>query len=164
MSTVEPRSTIEPIRASTSVRIDPARAFELFTARIDTWWPLETHSRAAGGFEGAGLKVERMEFQPFAGGKVLEHLSDGQALPWGEVLVWEPPVRFVLAWNPNSNANPPTELEVRFTEQPEGALVELEHRGWERLGEIALEARESYGGGWIITLGRFQEAADREVA
>jgi uncharacterized protein YndB with AHSA1/START domain len=157
-------STIEPIRVSISVRIDPARAFELFTARIDTWWPLGTHSRAADDFEGEGLKVERVDFPPFAGGTVLEHLSNGQALPWGEVLMWEPPARFVLSWKPNSNANPPTELEVRFTQQPDGTLVELEHRGWERLGEIALRARESYGEGWSTTLGRFQEAADREVA
>lgn len=164
MSTIEPSSTIEPIRASTSVRLDPARAFELFTARIDTWWPLETHSRAADDFDGEGVKVEHVDFQSFAGGKVLEHLSNGQVLPWGEVLVWEPPVRFVLAWKPNSNANPPTELEVRFTPKPDGTLVELEHRGWERLGEIAVKARGSYGEGWSISLGRFQEAADREVA
>jgi uncharacterized protein YndB with AHSA1/START domain len=164
MSTIEPASTIEPIRTSTSVRIDPARAFELFTARMDTWWPLETHSRAAYDFDGGSVKVERIDFQSFAGGKVLEHLSNGQVLPWGEVLVWEPPARFVIAWKPNSNSNPPTELEVRFTELPDGTLVELEHRGWERLGEIALQARESYGGGWTISLGRFHEAADREVA
>jgi uncharacterized protein YndB with AHSA1/START domain len=157
-------SVIEPIRASTSVRLDPARAFDLFTARIDTWWPVETHSRAANDLEGEGVKVERVEFQPGAGGTVLEHLSNGQVLPWGEVLVWDPPARFVLAWKPNSNVNPPTELEVRFTAQPDGTLVELEHRGWERLGEIALQARGSYGEGWSISLGRFREAAEREVA
>lgn len=157
-------STIEPIRASTSVRLEPARAFELFTARIDAWWPLETHSRAADDFEGEDVKVERVEFQPVAGGRVLEHLSNGQVLPWADVLVWEPPIRFVLAWKPNSNANPPTELEVRFTPQSGGTLVELEHRGWERLGEIALQARGSYGEGWSISLDRFREAADREGA
>jgi uncharacterized protein YndB with AHSA1/START domain len=157
-------STIEPIRASRSVRLDPARAFELFTARIDTWWPLETHSWAANGFEGENVKVERVEFQPLAGGKVLEHLSNGQVLPWGEVIVWEPPSRFVLAWKPNSNADPPTELEVRFTPQPDGTSVELEHRGWERLGDVALRARGSYGEGWSLSLDRFREAADREVA
>jgi uncharacterized protein YndB with AHSA1/START domain len=161
---IEPTSTIEPIRASTTVRLDPARAFELFTARIDTWWPVESHSRAADDFEGEKVQVERVEFQSFAGGGVLEHLSNGQVLPWGEVLVWKPPVRFVLAWKPNSNAYPPTELEVRFTPQADGTLVQLEHRGWERLGEIALESRESYGEGWSISLGLFQEAADREVA
>ena len=64
----------------------------------------------------------------------------------------------------NSSSRPPTELEVRFTRQGEGTLVELEHRGWEGLGEIAEEARASYGTGWIPTLARFQEAADKEVA
>jgi uncharacterized protein YndB with AHSA1/START domain len=156
--------SIDPIRATTSVRLDPTRAFALFTERIDTWWPLEKHSRAVDQFEEEGLKVEHVEFQPFVGGNVLEHMSNGATLPWGEVLVWEPPSRFVLAWKPNSNTNPPTELEVRFVDQPDGTLVELEHRGWERLGEIALEARSTYGGGWTVTLARFQDAAEKEVA
>ena len=157
-------SGIEPIRAGTFVRTDPQRAFELFTDRMDTWWPLEAFSRAASDFEGQDVKVERVEFQGRVGGQVLEHISNGQVLPWGEVLVWEPPSRFVLAWQPNSSSHPPTELEVRFAPQGEGTLVELEHRGWEGLGEIAEEARASYGTGWIRTLARFQEAADKEVA
>jgi uncharacterized protein YndB with AHSA1/START domain len=155
--------TIEPIRLSTTVRIDAARAFELFTARMGTWWPVEIHSRAAGGYEGEGLKVERVEFQPFVGGLVLEHMSNGVALPWGEVLLFEPPRRFVLAWKPNANANPPTEVEVRFTDGPDGTLVELEHRGWERLGDLAKAGRESYAGGWPTTMSRFHDAAEREV-
>jgi uncharacterized protein YndB with AHSA1/START domain len=152
-------SAIEPIRASVSVRTDPARAFEVFTDRLDSWWPLETHSRAADEFE--GLSVERVEFQGRVGGRVLEQLSDGQVLPWGEVLIWEPPHRFVLAWKPNSSPRPPTELEVRFTEHEGGTLVELEHRGWEVLGEVAEEARVSYGEGWLKTLELFARAIDR---
>jgi uncharacterized protein YndB with AHSA1/START domain len=157
-------TTIEPIRASTSVRIDPERAFELFTARIDTWWPLQTHSRAVSDFEGEGVKAERVDFQGRAGGQVLEHLSNGQVLPWGEVIVWEPPTRFVLAWRPNFSSRPPTEVEVRFTADQDGTLVELEHRGWERLGDLAEEGRASYGTGWILTLARFRDAAEGEVA
>jgi uncharacterized protein YndB with AHSA1/START domain len=156
-------SGIEPIRASISVRTDPARAFEVFTRRMDTWWPLEMHSRAVDEFEGA-VRADRVEFEERVGGRVLEHLSDGQVLPWGEVLVWEPPTRFVLAWKPNASPRPPTELEVRFTPEGDGALVELEHRGWERLGEIAQEARAGYGEGWLVTLGLFEQAIEREVA
>jgi uncharacterized protein YndB with AHSA1/START domain len=80
------------------------------------------------------------------------------------VLVWEPPHRFVLAWKPTSTPRPPTELEVRFTPQGGGTFVELEHRGWERLGDIAEEARASYGENWQRVLGRFGDAADKEVA
>jgi uncharacterized protein YndB with AHSA1/START domain len=153
---------LEPIRAQATVRLEPVRAFELFTAGIDTWWPVETHSRAVDQFE--GVKTERVRFEPFVGGKVLELMSNGETLPWGEVLAWEPPTRFVLAWKPNSNERPPTELEVRFTVQAGGTLVELEHRGWERVREIAAEAKPDYAAGWERTLGRFAEAAEREAA
>ena len=155
---------IEPIRAAVTVRAAPALAFELFTGRLDTWWPLERFSRSADDFEGEGVKVERIEFQGRAGGAVLEHLSNGQVLPWAEVLVWEPPSRLVLAWKPNATPLPPTELEVRFTPGGEGTLVELEHRGWERLGEVAEEARSGYGTGWVGVLALFEDAVNKEAA
>jgi uncharacterized protein YndB with AHSA1/START domain len=157
-------SEIEPIHASVHVRLEPAAAFELFTERLDTWWPFEKHSRAESDFEGQDVKVERIEFQGHAGGQVLEHLSNGQVLPWAVVVSWEPPTRLLLDWKPNSTPRPPTELEVRFTPDGDGTLVELEHRGWERLGEIAEEARSGYGTEWVKVLGRFGEEADREVA
>ncbi len=155
---------IEPIRLSVEVGVDTERAFRLFTEEIDTWWPLETHSRAVNDFEGGSLEVERVEFQPRVGGMVLEHLSDGQVLPWGEVLVWKPPRRVVLAWKPNSTPRPPTELEIRFTSVDGGTFVELEHRGWERLGDVAIEARRGYEQGWPGGLARFQDAANRRAA
>jgi uncharacterized protein YndB with AHSA1/START domain len=155
---------IEPIRASISVKADPARAFELFTDVMGAWWPVERYSRAVDEFEGQDVKVERVEFQHGVGGHVLEHLSNGEVLPWAEVLVWEPPSRLVLAWKPNSTDNPPTEVEVRFSPDGPGTLVELEHRGWERLGEIPESARARYGAGWTYNLERFEEAVQRQVA
>jgi uncharacterized protein YndB with AHSA1/START domain len=157
-------SAIEPIHASVTVKAEPTLAFELFTERLDTWWPFERFSRAGDDFEGEGVKVERIEFQRRVGGRVLEHLSNGRVLPWAEVLVWEPPARVVLAWKPNSTPHPPTELEIHFTAHGNGTLVELEHRGWERLGEIAEESRAGYGTGWIGVLARFEDAVAREVA
>jgi hypothetical protein len=38
--------------------------------------------------------------------------------------------------------------------------VELEHRGWERLGPDWAESRSTYAGGWIVTLERFRDHAD----
>jgi uncharacterized protein YndB with AHSA1/START domain len=157
-------SDIEPIRASVRVNTDPDRAFRVFTDHLDTWWPLEIHSRAVDEFEGEGVKAERVVFEGRVGGRVLEHLSDGRVLPWAEVLAWDPPTRFVLAWKPNSTPLPPTELEVRFTPEDGGTLVELEHRGWEVLGEIAEQTRAGYGGGWLKTLELYEQAIQREVA
>lgn len=152
-------SDVEPIRRSISVPVPPERAFELFTDRMHTWWPVQDYSRAASEFEGQGVKTERIEFPQQAGAEVLEHLSNGEALSWGEVLQWEPPVRFVLAWKPHPRPDPPTEVEVRFTAEGDGTLVELEHRGWERLGEGSADRRESYDMGWAPTLARFAEVA-----
>lgn len=155
---------VEPIRRSVVARCSPERAFRVFTEEIGSWWPAQTHSRAAMEFEDQGLKVERIEFQGRQGGQVLEHMSNGETLPWAEVIAWEPPSRFALAWRPHSRPQPPTEVEVTFTQQKEGTLVVLEHRGWERLTEVYQELYADYAGGWIQTLSRFAEAASREVA
>ena len=151
--------SMEPIRRSVTVGLERERAFTLFTEEIGTWWPVEMHSRAIDEFVDEDLKVERVEFQSRVGGQVLEHMSDGRTLPWGEVLVWEPPGRFVLAWHPSSSSRPPTEVEVRFTSGPDGTLVELEHRGWERLGSEFAEVRDGYDSGWAPTMERFRIAA-----
>ena len=60
----------DPIRRSVTVHCDPERAFEVFTAEMDRWWPVATHSRAVSEFDDEELKVERVEFQPWAGGQV----------------------------------------------------------------------------------------------
>jgi uncharacterized protein YndB with AHSA1/START domain len=72
------------------------------------------------------------------------------------VLVWDPPHRFVMTWHPGyEDPEQHTEVELRFREQGEATLVELEHRGWERLGERAMEARNGYNMGWDFVLGRY---------
>jgi hypothetical protein len=52
---------------------------------------------------------------------------------------------------------------VTFTPRGDGTLVELEHRGWERLTEDFSEPYADYSGGWIQTLKRFAAAASEEV-
>lgn len=80
----------------------------------------------------------------------------------GTVLEWEPPRRLVLAWKPNLADNPPTELQVTFSPDGDSTRVELEHRGWERLGALAQQARQGYGEGWTAVLGLFAHAAESE--
>ena len=55
------------------------------------------------------------------------------------------------------------EVEVRFTPDGSGTSVDLEHRGWARLGADAAEARRSYEGGWRAVLGtHFAQACQRD--
>ena len=57
-----------------------------------------------------------------------------------------------------SDWNAPTEVEVRFTPDGAGTLVELEHRGWERAGESGAKSRDGYDGGWNLVLARYAAA------
>ena len=105
------------------------------------------------------MTLERVVFEPREGGRVYEITSEGVEGPWAEVLAFEAPHRFVLAWKPNDRDEPPTEVEVRFVPDGGGTRVELEHRAWERLGDRAREARDAYAHGWTLTLERFVAAA-----
>jgi uncharacterized protein YndB with AHSA1/START domain len=157
---------VEPIRRSVTVRCTPEDAFRVFTDQMDDWWPLETHGRAADQLADEGVKAERLEVQGRIGGQIIEHMSNGESLPWGEFLAWEPPTRLVLGWKPHSRPVAPTEVEVRFLPDGDETRVELEHRGWERVGAEAPEVREAYGSpqGWVTTLNVFAAAIEREVA
>ncbi len=142
----------EPIRQSVHVACDVGSAFETFTARIADWWPLASHSIG-------GAEAETAILEPWEGGRLYERMRDGREAHWARTVVWEPPRRLVLSWHVNPESPAPTEIEVRFIPDGEGTRVELEHRGWERLGDLATEARGGYDSDWPMVLGRFADAA-----
>ena len=151
------KTGIEPIRKAINVNAPVERAFATFTDGITGWWPLETHSVGAGR---NGVRAETAVFEGRIGGRLYERMSDGDEADWGEVLVWEPPSRVVLTWHPGYEDSAQwTEIEVRFTPEGNGTRVDLEHRGWERLGERATQARSGYDSGWEFVLGKFEGAA-----
>lgn len=137
---------LEPLRKSVTVACPVEHAFEVFTARIGSWWPLSKYSISQ-------ERARECAIEPKVGGEVYETDDDGERFPWGRVLVWDPPRRFAMTWHPGREADTAQEVEVRFTASAEGTLVELEHRGWAVLGDRAREARESYSDGWDQVLG-----------
>ena len=86
----------------------------------------------------------------------------------GPILVWEPPVRLVIAWriSPQWQFEPDlartSEVEVRFTPQPDGSTrVDLEHRHFERHGAGWEAMRTAVDGamGWGELLNAFADRA-----
>jgi uncharacterized protein YndB with AHSA1/START domain len=135
-----------PIKRSVTVDCSVEHAFATFTERIHEWWPLGTHSIDR--YE-TGTAAETVVFQGGAGAQVYERTKNGEELKWAEVIAYDPPHRFVLAWNPSREQDgPKTEIEVTFTDEGGKTRVELEHRGWEQLGPEAADARQSYSDGW----------------
>ena len=144
---------LAPVERSVHVPRPPAEAFRLFTDGIATWWPTLTHSFGAG-------DVASVVFEGRAGGRVYEVGADGTETAWGDVVEWDPPRRFVLSWQVTRGRGAATEVEVNFVAADGGTRVELEHRGWERLGaDAAAETRPSYDEGWQQVLGELERAA-----
>ena len=157
--TLDTSAPTEPVRKSVRVACDVERAFRVFVEDFAEWWPAERFSRTADDQYAPGVTLAQVVFEPRAGGLVYEVNSEGDHGSWAEVIVLEPPHRLVLAWKPNDRNEPPTEVDIRFEPDGDGTIVRLEHRGWERLGARAAEAREGHDQGWSVPLERFAAAA-----
>jgi uncharacterized protein YndB with AHSA1/START domain len=150
--------TIAPVRKSIRVNASPAHAFEVFTSGIGRWWP---HKGSIGK---APMKTAVME--PHLGGRWYELGEDGSQADVGKILVWEPPQRFVVSWDINSQWKPDktvsSEVEVRFiADGPNATLVELEHRKFEQMGaEAGASMRKDVDGGWPGMLEHFKKEAE----
>ena len=137
---------IEPVRKALTIKLAPARAFRLFTEEIAKWWPLATHSVG-------GMQAETVVFEGRVGGRIYERHRNGKTADWGTIRVWAPPQRVVFSWHPGRGDDAAQEVEVRFTVAGCGTLVELEHRGWEKLGKDAAKTRDNYDQGWNLVFG-----------
>ena len=150
--------SIDPIRHIVVVKAPPARAFELFAAHMDHWWP-----RGIGEKPHVAIVVE-----PWTEGRWFERDADGNETHWGKVLAWEPPSRLLLAWQITSQWTYDTELltEVELTFAAldgGGTRVTLEHRHLERFGRDAAQHVERLDGGWPKRLAEFAHFADKNI-
>ncbi len=145
-------TSVEPVRKSVTVPTAPPRAFELFTAHIQEWWPLPTHS--VGGEDAAGVA-----FGEGVGGAIVETLADGSTSVWGTITDWEPPHRVAFTWHAGHAQADATRVEVTFAQDgPGGTVVRLVHSGWENRADGAT-VREGYDSGWDPVIGSFAETA-----
>ena len=142
------------VRRSVTVARSPEEAFRIFTDEIGSWWPLETHSI---GKDGRPAETAAMDGRE--GGRFYERTGSGTE-HWGTIVVWDPPNRVVISWELRPE-HPPTEVDVRFVAEGEGTRVNLEHRGFERLGDEAEKVHASYSEGWAVVLGQYAEMANR---
>lgn len=157
-------TTVPPIVRTVTVSRPVEEAFRIFTEEFGSWWPLEAYSRAYAERGDEDVKAETVVIEGRIGGRIYEVMSDGTEASWGEVLVWEPPHHVVLSWKPHPRPTPPTEVEVTFTAQNTRTRVDVEHRAWERLGDVAVQAREEYAEGWPRVLARFEQVANSQGA
>lgn len=134
----------EAIVKSIDVSIDPDKAFEIFTAEISKWWPLDSHSIAAR----HGEPAKNVTIEPKIGGEIFETDQDGKKAKWGNVTEWAPGKRFAMTWHVGRPESEATDVSVDFSVIADGTKVTLIHSNWERLGTEAVAAQNSYNLGW----------------
>ena len=151
--------TIAPVRKNIRVKASQAHAFQVFTSGLGRWWPRD---------KGIGkMPMKAAVLETKLGGRWYELAEDGTQTNVGKVIVWEPPRRFVMTWDINSqwkpDANVGCEVEVRFIAEGESATrIELEHRKFEEMGaEPGETMRKAVDGGWPGMLERFRTEAER---
>ncbi len=135
------------IRKEIHVNVPVERAFEVFTAGLQDWWPMETHSFRKG--------VISVDWR--VGGLAVE-TAGGERFEWADVLEYEPPSALRLRWRVNPE-KPPTEVAVSFSAEGGGTRVVLTHAGWESFADRADEEFQGYTSGWDVVLGRYVSKA-----
>jgi hypothetical protein len=155
-------TTDAPVRKTVDVAARPERAFQIFTHEIDTWWPRTHHIGKS--------PMRRAIIEGHAGGRCYTEQEDGTECDWGTVLAWDPPRRFVMAWQithawtfePDTAKS--SEVEVTFTPLASGGTrVDLEHRFFARHGAGGLSMRASVDApnGWNGLLALFAQRANQ---
>jgi Activator of Hsp90 ATPase homolog 1-like protein len=136
------------VNVSLDLSLDPATAFEIFTAESGRWWqpgPINWNDsgRAVG-----------MRFDPGPGGRWAEVYRDGDEFEFGRTITWEPGRKLAFIYGDDGHALDGTEVEVRFDEIPYGTRVTLEHRGWAKVDPEALpQLLRAKRWGWPNILG-----------
>jgi uncharacterized protein YndB with AHSA1/START domain len=148
----------DAVRREVVVDVPPARAFELFTDDMTTWWPTAHHIGSA--------PIERVVVEPRTGGRWFTRHQDGSETSTGFVAAWEPPSRLVVTWQIGADwafhDDLVTTVEVRFEPEGDGRTrVLLEHRDLDGFGADAAKMRETFEdpGAWTATLSAYAAAA-----
>ena len=136
------------IRKTVTVPLDPARAFDLFARRLGDWWPVESHSVAAG----RGERPAAVTVEPREGGLIYETAQNGERTQWGRVARWAPGERLDLDWWPGRTEADASRVSVRFVPEQGGTRVDLTHAG------LGPDRTQTYRTGWGAVLSAYRGA------
>lgn len=137
---------LTPVHKSIHVKASIDRAFEVFTAGIDRWWPRDHKVSPA--------PLARVHLEPRVGGRWIEIGEDGVETVVATVLAWDPPRHLALRWQINARwqADPTmgSEIDVTFAvDDLGGTRVDVVHGKFETMGPVdGASMRRDVEGGW----------------
>jgi uncharacterized protein YndB with AHSA1/START domain len=155
---------IEPVQRDVVVDVPIERAFEVFTRRLDAWWPRDSHH--------VGPMPAIAVVEPEVGGRMYSLAEDGSQCDWGRVLEIEEPTVLRFAWllTPDwqfePDADKASDVTVTFEAVAEGSTrVTLTHAGFERYatGGAAMREQVDGAGGWGALVDVYAKHVDATV-
>jgi uncharacterized protein YndB with AHSA1/START domain len=144
------------VRKTVTVNTPIDRAFDVFIAGFNTWWPRTHHI--------ATVDMAEAIIEPRVGGRWYERGIDGSECEWGTVLDYDRPNHVALSWRLNGEFqyDPDPEhqsrIDVRFERvSADVTRVDLVHSQLDRHGETWKALREGISGegGWPSLLQMF---------
>jgi uncharacterized protein YndB with AHSA1/START domain len=143
------------IKKELTVEASQETAFEVFTKKMDLWWPRTHHIGSA--------EMTEMVVEPYVNGRWYTKHTDGTEANIGYVLTYQPNDLFVLAWQINGDfkCDPDliTEVVAEFIpEGPKTTRVKFEHKDLHKLGNG--KSVESMNEGWGTIMELYKQQAE----
>lgn len=138
---------LDPLVSTIEVPCDQQTAFEIFTEDMATWWPLDKRSMSVKD----GKRVQALEVDARAGGRIVEVSEDGETHLWGTYRAFSPYGSVELAFH--MGLPPETASTVRVVFEPLAEAktrVVLTQSNWEAFGDLAEMMRNGYGSSWSL--------------
>jgi Activator of Hsp90 ATPase homolog 1-like protein len=140
------------IDRSVLLSLAPTEAFDLFTQKINLWWPPDRRH----------LNDVNSELYLLADGRFYERASNGTELDLGRVRVWDAPKRIVLDFYLGTDAAHPTEVEIRFDAEGDGTRISVNHRPRESSIEMWDKRAAIFARSWESVLSALQSASQNK--
>jgi uncharacterized protein YndB with AHSA1/START domain len=144
------------IKKEFTVEASQQTAFEVFTQKMDLWWPRTHHIGSA--------EMTEMVVEPGVNGRWYSKHADGCEADIGYVLQYQPYDLFVLAWQINGDFKCDPELVTEVVTEfiPEGPTttrIKFEHKDLHKLGNG--KAVESMNEGWGTIMNLYKNVAEQ---
>lgn len=144
------------IKKEFTVEASQQTAFEVFTKKMDLWWPRTHHIGSA--------EMTEVVVEPCVNGRWYTKHTDGTEANIGYVLTYQPYDLFVLAWQINGDfkCDPGLVTQVVTEFIPEGpstTRVKFEHKDVHKLGND--KTVESMDGGWGTIMGLYKKLVEQ---
>ncbi len=129
--------------------LGPVQAFELFTKKINDWWPPDRRHIA-----GLASRVVLLE-----NGRFYERALDGREVELGIVRCWEFPSRLLLDFFVGTGPEKPTEVEISFVAEGGRTRMTVVHRPKPESIDLWSERASRYDHSWHVVLAALSQAA-----